>query len=308
MIGRAALAHENGNGRSPSSASEVVYTGSGRSAFVPSANLGDEETATTGRRRKNGEGEATIAVEDGSATDPPQADTESLTELAVGVIRDRILDLTLAPGQRVNEKMLMERFGLSRTPAREALNRLATEGLIEIRRHQGAYVHALDLSHVRQFFDAYVAAERLVGFLCVTEQAGLVEQLERLQALYHESQEAADYRLTSARNAAFHTRLAEATENDYIAGFAARLHNLGRRVSFYNYTHEENREHTFRVLGARIDVEHEAIIGHVRDGDNAALTETLTLHAMAFRDRIMRAFLRVRTVGFPVREGDPGPQ
>ena len=39
-------------------------------------------------------------------------------------IRDRILDLTLAPGSRIDEKLLMERFRLSRTPARDALNTL----------------------------------------------------------------------------------------------------------------------------------------------------------------------------------------
>lgn len=264
--------------------------------------------STAARQGTSGRGAVAPGAGDDAGDEPPRGDVESLTEQAFGVIRDRILDLTLGPGQRVNEKTLMERFGLSRTPVREALNRLATEGLIEIRRHQGAYVHALDLSHVRQFFEAYIALERLVGFLCVTGQEGLVEDLAALQALYSESQDGADYPLIAERNAAFHIRIAAATENEYIAGFAARLHNLGRRVAYYNYTHEENREHTFRTLAVRIDRDHEAIIDHVRNSDNAALIETLTTHALAFRDRIMRVFLRVRTAGYPVRGGGARPE
>lgn len=279
--------------------------GTGGRIVVSRAGVGKERQTPRATRQSTKKGKtATPRAARGAGSRAPRSESGSLTERAVGVIRDRILDLTLAPGQRVDEKVLMERFGLSRTPAREAFNRLATEGLIEIRRHQGAYVHALDLAHVRQFFEAYIAMERLVGFLCVTGQEGLVAQLETLQAEYHASQSGRDYRLISERNAAFHIRLARATENEYIAGFAARLHHLGRRVSFYNYTREEHAEETFRELAQRIDDDHEAMIRHVRDGDNAALIDILTVHALRFRDRIMRAFLRVRTAGYPVRDGE----
>ncbi|MGI9334044.1 MAG: GntR family transcriptional regulator, partial [Gammaproteobacteria bacterium] len=87
---------------------------------------------------------------------------KSLTEAATDTIRDRILDLSIEPGQRIDEKLLMERFNLSRTPVREALNRLATDGLVEIQSNRGAFVRPLDVRHIRQLFDAYIATERMV--------------------------------------------------------------------------------------------------------------------------------------------------
>ena len=89
--------------------------------------------------------------------------SESYTNLAVDVIRHRILDLTLEPGKRIDDKLLMEQFGLSKTPIREALNRLATDGLIDLHPNRGAYVRPLDLDDVRQFFEAYITSERTVG-------------------------------------------------------------------------------------------------------------------------------------------------
>lgn len=223
-----------------------------------------------------------------------------MTEHSVNVIRDRVLDLTLKPGERVSEKQLMEQFGLSRTPAREALNRLATEGLIDFRRNQGAYVHPLDLGHVRQLFEGYIALERLVGFLCLTRQAGLVEDLERLQSMYDESQTAGDFLTITRRNSAFHNRLAASTRNEYVMEFAARLYNLARRVSFYIYSHEKNHEFNLQKHGKLINRDHEDIIACIRENDNTALIEVMTRHAVLFRDRITGVFSLSLTEEFPV--------
>lgn len=222
----------------------------------------------------------------------------SLTDYSVGIIRDRILDLTLSPGQRVNERLLMERFGLSRTPAREALNRLAAEGLIDIRRNLGAYVHPLDMGHIRQFFEAYVAAERLVGHLVNCDRPGLVEELRKLQGQYDESQLRREYLLITRNNASFHACLAAATENEYVEEFAVRLYNMGRRVSFYIYQNEEDRDESFNRHARSLNADHEEIIDCVVAGDTARLVEVLTRHALLFRDRIMRAFVNVRSADF----------
>ena len=63
---------------------------------------------------------------------------ETLTDAAVDTIRNRILDMTLVPGSRIDAPLLMKQFKLSRTPAREALNRLAAEGLVVLHANRGA--------------------------------------------------------------------------------------------------------------------------------------------------------------------------
>ncbi|MBH62464.1 MAG: hypothetical protein CL569_08440 [Alphaproteobacteria bacterium] len=119
----------------------------------------------------------------------PPAST-SLTEAAVETIRDRILDLTQKPGIRIDEKVLMERFSLSRTPPREALHHLVAEGLVQIQPKKGAYVRPLDVSHIRKLFDAYFVSERMNGFFCQTSDPGLVTDIETLQNAYEKAQKA----------------------------------------------------------------------------------------------------------------------
>src|SRR5579871_1515393 len=122
----------------------------------------------------------------------PQS-SASFTEAAVEIIRSRILDLTLAPGTRIDDKLLMKRFGMGRTPAREAFNHLAAEGLITIQRNKGAFVRPLDLADVRPFFDAYAASERIVGFFCRTDDPRLVDELEEIERQYETALGKRDY-------------------------------------------------------------------------------------------------------------------
>jgi len=78
----------------------------------------------------------------------------SQTEAGTDLLRDRIIDLSLAPGSRIDEKSLMARFGFGRTPLREALNRLAAEGLVILEPKMGAYVQKLDLTNVSELLEA----------------------------------------------------------------------------------------------------------------------------------------------------------
>ena len=88
---------------------------------------------------------------------------ETLTDAAVDTIRNRILDMTLVPGSRIDAPLLMKQFKLSRTPAREALNRLAAEGLVVLHANRGAYVRRLDFDDIQALFDVYFVEERMLG-------------------------------------------------------------------------------------------------------------------------------------------------
>jgi len=100
---------------------------------------------------------------------PPDRGTASLSDEAYLRIRDLIVSLELAPGSIVNERELMERLGLGRTPVREALRALAQERLVEVYPRRGIFVATVDagdlaaLSEVRRELESYaarVAAER----------------------------------------------------------------------------------------------------------------------------------------------------
>ena len=73
----------------------------------------------------------------------------SQTETAVDLIRSKIIDLSLAPGTKLDEPLLVKEFKLGRTPAREAINRLVAEGLASIFPNRGGtFVRELDLSEI----------------------------------------------------------------------------------------------------------------------------------------------------------------
>jgi len=234
---------------------------------------------------------------------PKKAKEVSLTEAAATDIRNRILDLTLAPGERVDEKLLMERFGLSRTPTREAVNRLATEGLIDMRLNRGAYVHPLDLDHISNLFDAYVVGERMVGFFCNFSDPTLRSDLEAIQAKYVRHQTARKYLKITQQNARFHSRLAKASGNEYIIEFCARLYNLARRVSFFIYLREGDRDSKFIMHGKLINEHHNQIIQMVKKGDRPGLIDALTNHAALFRSRVIRVLDQSKSSEFPLDNG-----
>lgn len=223
-----------------------------------------------------------------TAAPPSRSRTgSSLTESAVEIIRDRILDLTLAPGIRIDDKLLMKQFGMGRTPAREAFNRIAAEGLIIIQRNRGAFVRPLDIQHVRQLLDAYGAMERLIGHFCRTEQPGLLEDLAEIERQYEASQLRPDYLDMTKFNSAFHKRLAAATENEYIINFSTELYHHARRLSYFIYLTMgfKNTE----SMQTRIVDHHNDIIDAVKQQDNALLIERLTEHAVFFHESIMNS-------------------
>jgi DNA-binding GntR family transcriptional regulator len=224
----------------------------------------------------------------------------SLTEAAVETIRDRILDLTLEPGSRIDERVLMTRFALSRTPAREALNRLVAEGLVKIQPKKGASVRPLDLAHVRQLFDAYFVSERMNGYFCRTHDDGLVDDLVAFQDAYDTAQKAWRFLDMTRINTRMHSRIAAATHNEYIIDFCARLQNQARRLSYFVYLHEKGEAKNLDRHQKRIRRDHLDIIAAVRAGDNGKLVDVLTEHARLFQERIMHAIGDTRGTGFPL--------
>jgi DNA-binding GntR family transcriptional regulator len=90
---------------------------------------------------------------------------QALHEAVANRLRDMIVEDQLKPGARLNERALCEQLGISRTPLREALRVLATEGLISLLPNRGAQVVTLSPEDVRDTFDVMGALEGLSGEL-----------------------------------------------------------------------------------------------------------------------------------------------
>ena len=126
-------------------------------------------------------------------------------------IRRAILERALAPGDKLPEDQLGERFGVSRTLARHALGQLASEGLVELRRNRIAVVATPSFEDARDEFDIRIELERLVvrrlaGRLTPRQIAELSAHVDAEEEVKGGS-EAASLRLATE----FHVRLAEMT-------------------------------------------------------------------------------------------------
>jgi DNA-binding GntR family transcriptional regulator len=96
---------------------------------------------------------------------PAVRSTSTLPFALAERLREMIIEGRLAPGARLNERVLCERLGVSRTPLREAFRVLAAEGLIELQPNRSAQVVALSEGDVRESFEVMGALEALSGEL-----------------------------------------------------------------------------------------------------------------------------------------------
>ncbi len=98
-------------------------------------------------------------------------------------LRDMIVEGNLAPGHRISEGDLCEQFGISRTPMREALKVLASEGLVEIKPNRGTRVSEITLEDIEEMFEAVSGIERLCGELATKKMTE--QDFKHLQGLHN---------------------------------------------------------------------------------------------------------------------------
>ena len=139
------------------------------------------------------------------------------TTKSSGRIRDMIIEGELASGTRIHEGQLGLALGVSRTPLREALKFLASEGLIDLVPGRGAVVRKLTPNDVRNMLDVLAALEMLAGRLaCRTASdeaiADVRQTHDRMMALYAERQRLEYYKL----NQSIHSAIAALSGNDFL--------------------------------------------------------------------------------------------
>jgi DNA-binding GntR family transcriptional regulator len=206
---------------------------------------------------------------------------ESLADKAYEQIRGLIVALELAPGAVIDERELIERLGIGRTPVREALRRLAQERLVEVYPRRGMFVTGVDvrelarLSEVRTVLEpeaARLAAERATD-ADREEFAALLEELgaggDDLMGL--------DERIHRAVYRAAHNDLLEATLEQYYV-LALRIWSIA-----LDRAHE---------LEAAVEA-HRALLEAISDGDGERAAETMRAHVQNFEQAMHRVLLTV---------------
>ena len=181
-------------------------------------------------------------------------------------LKHDILEMTIPPGEPLDETRLSRRFSMSRTPVREALVRLAAEGLVTTLPNRNTIVAPIELSDVPVYFDALTLMYRVTARLAAMRrsEADLIE-IQALQDAFARSVDAADALAMISVNRDFHLAIARAGRNRYYTDLFRRLLDEGRRLLRLYYQSYDDH------LPRRYVDEHAAIIAAivVRDADLA---------------------------------------
>ena len=154
-------------------------------------------------------------------------------------LRDEILSLTLKPGQLIDEASLADRFAVSRSPVREALVRLAADGLVQASPNKGTIVAPLNIEEFPAYIDALDLVQRAVYRLAAANRldadlAAIRIAQEEFRARVH----ANDPLGMIAQNARFHLAIAAAGRNRILTDTYRRILDEGRRtlrLYFHSY-------------------------------------------------------------------------
>ena len=191
------------------------------------------------------------------------------------ILRDEILDLELPPGSPIDEVQLSERFGMSRTPIREALVRLAGAGLIDT------------LPNMHSYFDALVLMYRVTTQLAAKyHRPEDLEGVRALQSDFADAVEAQDALAMISTNAALHLAIAEAGRNPYFTSLFSRLLNEGRRLLRLYYQSYNDR------LPRRFVEEHDEIIAAIAARDIELAERLAREHAEQIVAQIQKLLVR----------------
>jgi DNA-binding GntR family transcriptional regulator len=211
---------------------------------------------------------------------PPDFEAPSLADRAYHAIREMIVSLELRPGAVIDERRLMERLGIGRTPTREALRRLAQERLVEVYPRRGMFVTSVEirdltsLSEVRLVLESHVArlaAERATD----EDRAALASLLDELDTRLD-----LDMAELMALDERIHRQVYSSAHNPFLESTLEEYYVLALRIWYLAL--DRTRELEQAVLG------HRELLEAIRDGDADRAEETMRRHVIDFEEAMRR--------------------
>lgn len=212
----------------------------------------------------------------------------------VPILRQEIIGAKWPPGQRLPEPLLCERFGVSRTPLRDALKVLAGEGLVELTHNSGAIVTAPTADDIEgklaliELFECYAAREA-----CAKASDA---ELRQLSKLHHQMGEAFAHRDMNGYyrlNNAVHSAIVAASHNSTLIDLHASLWRHIERVRFLALVHED--------LSGDSWAEHDKFVQALMSRNGAGANSTLGAHLRRVAGKINKELQRIAATIAPRR-------
>jgi len=198
-------------------------------------------------------------------------------------LRARILTLDIAPGTDLDEATLAEEYGMSRTPLREVLQRLAGAGFVRLEENRGAKVESMDFATMRVFFQTapliYCSIVRQAAENRTSKQIAV---LKDIQTRFAAAARAGDAPQAGLLNHDFHEQIGAMAQNPYLFAGLKRMLVDHTRLGQTFFAPQSKADRT------RVDKaieQHDAMISAIEAGEAALATDLTLQHWDLSRDQ-----------------------
>ncbi|HUP09745.1 MAG TPA: GntR family transcriptional regulator [Caldimonas sp.] len=203
-----------------------------------------------------------------------------LHEHAADRLRQMIVEGRIAPGAKLNERELAAALDVSRTPLREAIRRLAAEGLVELQPHRGAVAVQLAAQDIADTFEVIAGLEGQAGELAAARitaaELAEIRALHQAMALAHARRDLPVY---YRRNAEIHDRINLAAHNPVLARTYRTVNSRLQALRFRSNFDERKWERAMQ--------EHERMVELLAARDGPRLRKLLIGHLEHKRDAVL---------------------
>lgn len=201
-------------------------------------------------------------------------------------LKHRILTTELEPGADLDEASLSAAYGISRTPLREVLQRLAGEGYVVIQSHRGAKVASMNVGTMRTFFQtAPMIYANLARLAAEHRTPGQLDRLKEIQTEFRAAIRAGDSTAAALANHAFHDLIGRMAQNPYLTACLDRLLIDHTRLSQTFYRPASPAD---TALIRKAADQHDAMISAIEAGESALAIDLTLQHWDLSRDRMER--------------------
>jgi len=214
--------------------------------------------------------------------EPSVSRPAALPDRIYAVLKHRILTCSMRPGEKIIEAALCQEMQVSRTPLREAFNRLSLEGLIEMRPYRGFAVAPVTVAGYKELCEFRRVIES--GGAAIAAQRATPEAIERLLAVAETRYTVGDketYAGYLRANSAFHLELVRATGNSQMESVVMSALDRHQRPLYLGLDEGVDAEAS--------SAEHFAIVDAVRRRDSALASALMTRHIGKAEGRIASA-------------------
>jgi DNA-binding GntR family transcriptional regulator len=199
-------------------------------------------------------------------------------------LRKQILTLKLKPGVPLDEVSLAAQFGLSRSPVRDALARLISEGLVTILPNRTLLVTPFEIEEFPNYISALDLIQRAVTRLAAQHRTDEdLVHIRAADAAYLDAVSAGDFQAMSETNKALHMAIAEAGKNPYFISYYEKLLGEGQRLLHLHFDYIVSTATSSTSLGR----DHDEIVDAIEARDPDEAEKAAHEHTMLFRRRFL---------------------